>query len=978
MDNAQNNDSPDLSLGLGLDAAKAYAQKQMLAKYGPFGYGKDIKVNTPQVATEAPLVDPGEELKKALGWGLEAAKANAKILYNKLPQGIRNGTTPILKGTYNAVEPPFSYVFNKIGEAPFRALTNTVKNVVSGKNPTENLSDVLKTPNSSDWHDVINSIPKGSLQELAISPVLPFLPEKVQNIVRNDIGMVANLVADPLNKLHIGGMTKAGDTALKAGTEAPSIASGLANGERALVTMGKVPIVPGSKLVGKGLQKTGDLINKIPYVPESAQGFKTSTNVPELNNALLTKVKNPMNEAAINAKDMEKADTALITQHANAMGIAPEELQRKVLNYIEPFESQNPPKGKVALKTFNEKIAELQKTSGADLPLDIKSMADRHIADYAKFNATEGGKTRSYYVEHNSTPQWNEFRNKWMPEIDDKRAEQINSAVHDAIKARGGATKGLTVNEVNNLFRAGQGYKVPGLEGMTFLKNFKDNMFDENAARIHAQRYLENAKVLSQKDFENHVEKTYGKPTNAYFQGLNDGSIKPGDYVKDPRTGSWYPKEVANSVQKMREMKTDTAFQKTVGRLWGGLNDATKKLYFGYFPASIGRIWLGNQGLAYMNGLWSLPSQMKGIQLAIGLRTGKLGAEDAKLLQTLKENRAYGMGMARYESPELADKGIGSKMWEAHNFVEDASRIGASIEAMRQGYNPMAAGKASRKALYDYSDSSEVDQKGKALAPFYTFQRKNIEGMLRNAVQNPARVGLPIKIQNEGSQDFQDQRKYWSDNKAEGTPLPIGEILNKGLGTNIDPNLMLHLNSLWPGSDINKWSGTNKDNAFMHTLKNLGAMINPFIRVPIEMASNYNLNAGTPIEKVSGQQASFGPFQINKRFGQYPLSNLRIVNDPMLPFDQKTPLWQALTRLGTGMSFHTANPENEKDWSDIENKLKLSGSHVQGMKDLPRAFGREAQRKYRSGDLSGAKAAYENEKISVQQLLDEAKQMKER
>jgi hypothetical protein len=427
--------------------------------------------------------------------------------------------------------------------------------------------------------------------------------------------------------------------------------------------------------------------------------------------------------------------------------------------------------------------------------------------------------------------------------------------------------------------------------------------------------------------------------------------------------------------------------------MWSKFNNFTKKSFFGLFPASVAKIYLGNQALAYISGFWNPISQFDGLKMADNLRRGTLGDKiivnspslgqltEKQVFDLAKTNRAYGMGLFRMEVPQLDEETyLGSKMlqkqvvdrmWAAHNFSEDATRLGTFIETLKQGYDPFAGASATSKALYDYSDLGELDQMGKKLVPFYTFQRKNLENMSKQWIENPGKAGLPLKLQNEGDQDFQNQRKYWSTTKSEGTPLPVGG------------GQQWSLNSLWPANDVNRWLGTGRDTSeiFANTPKTIKntvlSMINPFIRTPVEAAANYNTYSGQPINKIPGQRAAFGNVIMPNKL-KYLLSQFRPVQDPTQLFTGtgQTPTQKAL-RYIAGINVHTPDIEHEKDISNLEDLLNFKGSHNLGEKNLPRYFAKEAQRKYNSGDLTGAKAAYQNEMLSFKQLLEDANKLKQ-
>lgn len=945
--------------------------------------------------------DPGEELNKGLAKALLSTGKGAKYLYGLTPEKFQEFTTPKLKGAYNAVEPLTSKIFNTIGEWPLRTGTNIAKNIVAGDNPLKNVGEVSSTPNSSDYHNVLEEIKNSkspwvnAFRKSTPLAIADMLPDRLRDIWYNDVGMAANLVGDPLMHGHIGGVTKAGEKALKAGTEASTLAEGAQKGERSLLTLGNTPIVPKkvSEVALGGLTSINKAADKVPLLGQLKEGMKTQTKNVGFNNDKLQKLVNPTNAATIDAIAKEAADKSVIERNAARFGMTPEQMSQRMLDYMEPLGSQRPPKAAEAMKSWNRQMKAIQQTVGDTLPPEIKELADSHVAENLRHNLSEGGKTRGYYVEHNSTPEWVDFRNKLYPKIGEADQSSINSALNDAIKGRGPLGK-YTINEINNLSQGGQLHKVPGLGNIPQLSEFKSKLFDDNASRISAQRYLENAKVLNMNDFMKHTEKTYGVDQATMLKKYADKEIVPGDLVEFTHEGKkvYYPPEIAEALGKMKDMGKGSQWERGMQRSIQELNDFTKTSYFGLFPASVGKIFLGNQALSYINGLWNPIAQINGLMMAKNLRLGnlsdrvivnspKLGAlTEKQVFDLAKEHRGYGMGLFRAEVPSLQEKKyLGSEkaqkyvdaMWRGHNFVEDSTRLGTFIEALRQGYDPFAAGKATRKALYDYSDRGPLDRKLSNLVPFYTFARKNIENMAKNWIKNPGRAGLPLKFQNEFNDQNTDPQENWSASKAEGTPIKVGDQ-------------MLHLNSMWPSNDVNRWTGSGKTfgeilkDSPKSAIKTATSMVNPLLRIPGEIGANFNLNQGQPIERIQGQKAAIGPFVANKRFVQYPLSQIRAVQDPLQSIsDPNTTPFQKAMRYGFGLTFHTPDPAQEKDMADLKEMLNFKGSHIAGMKNMPKLFAKEAQRKFNKGDLTGAKAAYENQKLSYQQLIEEAKKMRE-
>ena len=964
---------------------------------------------------EAPI-DPLEKILGLPGKGIGALKSGYK---NAVPQPVQNVVNPILKGAYGAVEPLTSWLFNNVAESPFRATAYPINAGIQAiKNPyapikglgqeAEDYAKAIITPNSVSYHDALDADPKTTDKLISFITGLPAeeISEPLKKIMRNDIGIVLNFAGDPLNKLHGGGLTEAGNIAEKAGV-AESTAKGLTTGKNSLLTFGNKPLVPKflDKAVGAGLGKVGGAVDNSKLLSAIKAGFTSKEPTVALENLKLQKLTNPNNEATINAILMQKADEAVIADSAKKLNITPEEMHQRIIDYIEPKGSQTW-KGQYEKPPF-----QVQAEAGKLLTPQTKELAERHIADYETLSEADKSKaTRSYYIEHNASPEFKDKLNQLFPKIDDSTRTRAEQALHDSVNGRGKNLGKYTVNEINNLAAEGRLGEIPGLGGLEQWKDFKDKVFDDNVARVHASRYLESVKVASQKDYMTTLAKTYGIPKGAMLKRAKSGELDPSKWIEvsdknfiTPENKSGilhFPPEVAKSIEKSKNLGSDSPWAKEIKNSAQELSNFSKKTYFGIFPASIMKIFLGNQALAYMSDLYSPGSQLKGLKMAANIRLNKLSDKilvnhptlgpltEKQVFDLAKQNRAYGMGLFRQELPKTADRAekyLGSKkaqkvvdlMWQGHNFVEDSTRLGTYIETLKRGYDPFGGAKATRRALYDYSELGPWIKSVKSVtgAPFLTFQAKNVANMTKQWIKNPARTGLPLKIQNEADQDIQDQRKYWSPTKAEGSPLPVGNLLNKTLGTNLDPNLYLHLNSMWPANDVNRYTGSgrnldeilNPTNTAKSIAKTAVGMVNPIPRIGLEALSNYNMNSGQPIERMPGQKEAFGPFILGKRYEQYPLSQIRPAQDlaDALYGTKQTGGQKALRYLGS-LGFRTANPEQEKLQSEMGDLSQFRGYHSAGEKNLPRYFGKRAVNLEKQGDTMGAQAARQNVPIAIQ------------
>ena len=166
---------------------------------------------------------------------------------------------------------------------------------------------------------------------------------------------------------------------------------------------------------------------------------------------------------------------------------------------------------------------------------------------------------------------------------------------------------------------------------------------------------------------------------------------------------------------------------------------------------------------------------------------------------------------------------------------DQVSRFSLYKWARDKGMSAEEAASKVKETQFDYSELTPFEQKAKKLLPFYTWSRKNIPFQIQKFMEDPRKFEYANKTRLNAQTAAGLNEQNVPDYMKEQFSLPVYGAGGKGK--------MLGLNL--PISDLTKIS---------NPLKLLADAITPLIKTPIELAANYNLFKGKPIEKFAGQE----------------------------------------------------------------------------------------------------------------------------
>lgn len=167
--------------------------------------------------------------------------------------------------------------------------------------------------------------------------------------------------------------------------------------------------------------------------------------------------------------------------------------------------------------------------------------------------------------------------------------------------------------------------------------------------------------------------------------------------------------------------------------------------------------------------------------------------------------------------------------------VEDQARMLGFINDMfKTGGDDITSAQRVWKYLFDYGELTSREQKYfKRIAPFYTWMRKNISLQIEQLFEQPGKFA--------GIQKFKTALESLSEDKApDETYLPeyFEKLYAMRTPVKDDDGNYIYLNPNLAFQDINK----------INDFVDMYSTLNPMLRMPIEMAFNYNTYYKQPIQ----------------------------------------------------------------------------------------------------------------------------------
>lgn len=812
------------------------------------------------------------------------------------------------------------------------------------------------------WSEIIHGLPGMS-----------HLPEEIRKGISEDVGVLAEPLADPL--WAVGGLTtKAGKEARLAGMAEPNVAKAAEAGH---LIGGQNPIIsPIYKAIGAGQTA----------LRKAAPGFHTMTENPEINKLIETKLKSPESYANVQAdvqgNDLNKA----IDRNAALQDKTPEQMNQEMMDYREPPTSQVP-KSDINVEDYR---------ANSNLPAEIKDLLDEQIKKNAGYSEQAGEIPNDTYLHHTSTPEWKKFKEKNLPDL--VQGAESGAPKSDAIASDEDRAifPNHTANEVNNLASQGRlSEAMPGAQFPGTADKFTGKVFSDNLAQIEARRYLQNAKVSRVSDFMDSAQKTFGKTPEALKIADRAGEINPKDWQQvnsDHFEGGkmWFPKDMADFMNGLQNPKNQSMVQGWGKQFLNNTSTAVKLANFGIKLGSAPFNYLSNLNMAFLNRLLSPKNVGKALNIVTKDRLGALSDKvvlhspvhgditEKRLMDMAHKNRGIGMGLERSilaagDTPDwMRNNPVTKAFMNMHMYAEDASRLPTFMTALEKGADEYGAGVLTRNTAYDYGDLGPVDQRFAQWMPFYRFARQNMPTMMRRAVTDPARFFAVEKTREAWNKKNgqQENEKLLPQFTRESEPWYVGKN---------DKQEPLWMNGprIFTQNDVNHLLGESDENGSFHPIKSsleyFWSLMNPFIKTAPELAENYNTAYHAPIAKLPeanhgmGEMVNLAPGIDLPAKPAYALNQFSPFSAARNLGDENIPWWSKFARQALNIN---VQPQDVDQAQNLKDAMQKHGIHQ--AKGTLRSFAIKEQNDELKNKPHQAELDAQNAEDAFQELLKRA------
>lgn len=272
-----------------------------------------------------------------------------------------------------------------------------------------------------------------------------------------------------------------------------------------------------------------------------------------------------------------------------------------------------------------------------------------------------------------------------------------------------------------------------------------------------------------------------------------------------------------------------------------------------------------------------------------------------------------------------------------NTLTDNVNRLTGYLSLLKQGYDPMAAAAAMKRAHVDYSSLSTFEKTWlKRLFPWYSYQSRMFREVLRQLAERPGgRYGQMIHL-TESLQDESDDGRYVPSGLRSQLAIPIPEEFGgvPAPGT----RSYLKLGQIVPGfSEINniETPGTISG-AVGGTVRKAAMQMHPLARIIAELAAGEDFYTRQPLGEATsaldvalraytGDQNADVPAIIDKPiellpFAQRPLGLLRSLTDTRgnQPFLHRA----AKTALNVGTGFQVEDSNRRRELGDAVRRIQ--------------------------------------------------------
>lgn len=744
-------------------------------------------------------------------------------------------------------------------------------------NVVENILDSITGKQEFSISDLLGDIGRGLTGEdkgSFIDITTEYLPESVPQWVKSGLGFAGDVILDPLNLLGVGilddigkvaskvddaikivkttsnisdisklddpvkAILKAGkiaedsklgkqviDIANKHGVEALELgttaAEQAAKGQRGLLTFAGKSVLPSEVSEGafKGLSRVGDTIKGTEPYQAIASKLSTKHGVPD---ELLDMEK--LRDRRLNIRKQEVIEKGKGYEDlVKNLGID----RDNITDLIEKGENISDSQVSDLINLFrkeNEEVLRLEQLAG----VPIQKLQDDSLNYFAHMITEEA---REKILK----------KHKWK----DKTIIQdiLNRIEHGSTVGR--EYRGKTIKEINELAREG---KLSGYEDVKFNKFFEDD-----PVIVQSLRNLRSARARTSAEFLQEVGQKFGNVE----KGMD---ISQKVHVYNPQLSSIlkgykFDPEIADYLLDYVKKTTPEGMQ-YFSNMFDKVQNFWKRTTLMPIPGFHVRNAFDNTWKNYLGDV-DIGSYSDWIRLR---NAGNITTEAGKKItaesfdKLAKEYGVIDTGFLMSNVGEALEKELrkgntllsktGEVLREAGAFNENTFRQIHFLDKLKKGYGPQKAADSVSKYLFNYNDLTHFEKTFmKRLMPFYTFTRKNIPLQLEKLVTEPGKLTkIPKGIAAVDTLTEAPDETY--------LPDWIKDSANVRVPFDEDPSYFL----------LDNWI-SSVDLLNLSSPEEIGTtainLLSPFIKTPVELATNFDLFKREPISEYEGETTDY-------------------------------------------------------------------------------------------------------------------------
>lgn len=298
------------------------------------------------------------------------------------------------------------------------------------------------------------------------------------------------------------------------------------------------------------------------------------------------------------------------------------------------------------------------------------------------------------------------------------------------------------------------------------------------------------------------------------------------------------------------------------------------------------QMFSGAQGIGGTGSLSGTASQN------VAGRTKELVSEFAGL-QPINAKSIFSAGKSwkPWDIRALTDAPTGNRyvagIEEASRLSDGMNRLVPYLNALQNGTDPKAAAELVNAIQVNYKPEAFTKFERKALKrlmPFYSFSSRMVPEVVKQLLERPG-GGIAQALRASNAPRSGDS--YIPDYVSEGTAIPLGTEGRYLTGFGLMHEVLGDVAALRPST-----TGT-----ITRTAQKIGSMLNPALKLPIELATGVNMYTGRPQRELY-QYPTDEPI-INMILGNTPMS--RTINTFRKVTDERKDIGTKALALGTGI-----------------------------------------------------------------------------